>query len=489
MEDANKQAGEELARVQVLNAVITDATRSQSDRGKASKELSDILKDLNINMSKEAILNGQVGEATRQATQAILERAKARAIENRIGELSGEQLQRDLKREAIAQKLSESQKKLNEQLKIQKERISSTSTLSGFSPTIGPLSKTVNDLTGDIADLDKETSKANSEIKALLRTVTNQDLNVDFKAGAKDKAAVDVLKQRIAALKELQSLSGLDAKQQVELVQLEIKLVNRDGVKLGFSPAEIKEQADAILEKAFPVKTFEYETVVNTRVNKLEFSVVKDAAAITEGFKTDIAKALGIGDTIEIPAPKIQFTAVKSQADIALADLNKAINQTITDTMLNIGATVGEALGNAVAEGANVGDVFKNIGLILGEGLVQIGKALLAYGVALLAFDIAVKNLKPVVALAGGILAIAAGQAIKASIPKFADGGIVNKATLGIFGERGPEAIMPLSKIPKIFGEMNSNQPNVIINGNLRVSGTDLELALERVKSRRSRLG
>lgn len=33
------------------------------------------------------------------------------------------------------------------------------------------------------------------------------------------------------------------------------------------------------------------------------------------------------------------------------------------------------------------------------------------------------------------------------TIPAFANGGVVNKATLGVFGEAGPEAIMPLSKL------------------------------------------
>ena len=42
-------------------------------------------------------------------------------------------------------------------------------------------------------------------------------------------------------------------------------------------------------------------------------------------------------------------------------------------------------------------------------------------------------------------------------IPKFAEGGIVNRATLGIVGEAGPEAIIPLSRLSSGGGDVNIN--------------------------------
>jgi phage-related minor tail protein len=41
------------------------------------------------------------------------------------------------------------------------------------------------------------------------------------------------------------------------------------------------------------------------------------------------------------------------------------------------------------------------------------------------------------------------------NIPMFADGGIVNGATLGIVGENGPEAIIPLDRLNSMGGGMN----------------------------------
>jgi hypothetical protein len=485
LEDANKKAGDEISRVQVLNAVITDNTRSQTERSNAAKELSGILKDLNIKMSQEAILNGQVAEATQRATDAIISRAKARAIENRIADLSGEQLQRDLKRKEATDKLTKATADLNRQEQINRQVIGSGS-VPGIGQNAIAATQEVISLQNEIKNIDTETAKANKEIQSLISNITDADLNVDLSKG--ETKEVDLLKQRIAALKEIQSLQGLTAAQQVELAQLEIKLVNRDGVKNGLNADEIKQQADAILEKAFPVKTFEYQTVITTRVNKLESSVVKDAAALTKDFKTDIAKAIGLdGKPLEVPMPPVTFTNVKTPTKIALEKLKDAINQQIQTAFVDVGATLAEAIGNGFSSGK---DIFTSIMSILGAGLEQIGKALLAYGASVLALQISLDSLNPFVALAAGIAAIAAGQALKNSVPKLAKGGIATGPTLGIFGEAGKEAIIPLDRLPDIVGKLSMNtDANVMLSPTLRFSLTDMELSLERVRSSRRRLG
>jgi hypothetical protein len=109
----------------------------------------------------------------------------------------------------------------------------------------------------------------------------------------------------------------------------------------------------------------------------------------------------------------------------------------------------------------------------------------------------AISNLfKPggeIIAAAVGVALIASGallKNLKFNVPKLADGGIATKATLGIFGEAGREAIIPLNKLPEMVGKLSTdNQQPIIINGNMRINGTDLQLMLERVTSRRSRLG
>jgi hypothetical protein len=46
----------------------------------------------------------------------------------------------------------------------------------------------------------------------------------------------------------------------------------------------------------------------------------------------------------------------------------------------------------------------------------------------------------------------AAGSAIGAGFAAFAEGGIVTSPVMGLVGEAGPEAILPLSKLDKLMG-------------------------------------
>jgi len=82
------------------------------------------------------------------------------------------------------------------------------------------------------------------------------------------------------------------------------------------------------------------------------------------------------------------------------------------------------------------------------------------------AFD-AVKN------VAGTVSSIGAGEAGVSSILPFQKGGIVTRPTLGLLGEAGPEAVIPLSRIP--LGGMGGAgiYTNITITGNTFMSDQD----------------
>lgn len=78
-----------------------------------------------------------------------------------------------------------------------------------------------------------------------------------------------------------------------------------------------------------------------------------------------------------------------------------------------------------------------------------------------------------------------------ASIPKFADGGIVSGPTLGLMGEyagarNNPEVIAPLNKLKDLIG---GSTGDVVLNGGFQVSGDQLRLVLDRSDSKNSRRG
>lgn len=485
MDESNKKAGDEIARVQILNAVITDNTRTQTERGAASKELSGILDDLNIKLSAEEILNGKVADATKLATAAIIERAKARAAEARIGELSGQQLERDTKRIAITEKLTNAQKALAAAQAANQAAVGGGTVPGIRGNTIGAQNQ-VTSLQNDIAALDKQTQEANKEIERLIGLIKTNDLTIDFSGGGdKGKKDLDLLRQRIEALKQLQSLTGLTTAQQVELAQLEIQLSKRDAVKLGFTDAELSQQIEGILEKSFPVATFEFDLEAKPKI---------DAKALTDGFSTDIAAATG-NQVIEVPAPQFVFKDTVGQAEKATLQLFESLRNTISNGVTDFGESIGEALAaGSFGDGlkAAAGSILNTLGSVM----QQLGKYVISAAIKLEILKktlekFAIKN--PALAIVAGIALVAGGAAlknIKFDVPKFAEGGIATGATLGIFGERGREAIIPLDKLPQMMGKMNfANETPVVLQPSIRFSLSDFQIGLERVDNRRRRLG
>lgn len=447
LEKQNAKAGEEIARVRVLNAVIDDNTRKQTDRSKAASELSGILKDLNIEMSKEKILNGEVAEATRLATAAIVERARARAIESRIADLSGKQIDRDLQRGKTVKELNATEKEY-QRLLANRTAGRNKDEIEAAGIDQFQANAKVQRLSKSIDDLDKESKKAADDIADLLAMIKADDLTIDSKGGA-DQKSVDLLKQRIAALKELQGLTGLDGKQQVQLAQLEIELAKRDAGKLGFTKEELQQKIQGILEKAFPNETFVFDTVITTRVNELKASTVKDGPELTKDLLNDIAKATG-NETIELDLSKMVLV-LKGTPKVD-TKFDNELEAAITSSFVAIGDKIGQSLitGDFAESLAAAGDAVFDV---IGSFLQEVGAQIIQMAVAMLALKSAIQYSfsNPALAIAAGIGLVALGAAFKAldfTGPKLFDGGITTGPNIFQAGESGREAIIPLTKLP-----------------------------------------
>lgn len=80
----------------------------------------------------------------------------------------------------------------------------------------------------------------------------------------------------------------------------------------------------------------------------------------------------------------------------------------------------------------------------------------------------------PFAGIVAGITAVASIVSTIQSIPKFADGGIVTSATLGVFGEAGPEAVMPLDRLNDFVRDRE-----VRVTGKITGSGKDLNVIID----------
>lgn len=123
-------------------------------------------------------------------------------------------------------------------------------------------------------------------------------------------------------------------------------------------------------------------------------------------------------------------------------DFSDEINKFFQQSAVGIGVSFGETLGQAIAGSASIGDFFKNIFAVVGQGLVQLGSSLLAASIAIKEIkSFFVKN--PALAIAGSIALIAIGTLIKSATSKnaFAVGTNYAPGGISLVGERGPELL------------------------------------------------
>ncbi len=155
----------------------------------------------------------------------------------------------------------------------------------------------------------------------------------------------------------------------------------------------------------------------------------------------------------------------------------------IADTVANAIDTVAQDIG----AGKSLKGIFSDIGNVIGEGLKELGKQIIADAVLIKGIKEALDTAFGGNALAGVALGFAlefAGSAIEAKLPKFAQGGIAYGPTVGIFGEAGPEAIVPLNKLPDIISKSGINNggmtTRVVVEG--QISGGNIRLSQQRTQ-------
>ena len=163
----------------------------------------------------------------------------------------------------------------------------------------------------------------------------------------------------------------------------------------------------------------------------------------------------------------------------------------IKNVMSEVGISIGEGLGNMISGDGAFDDLAANIATAIGNLIKNVGRQLVQLGVEMLAIRqaLAAAFTNPLTAIAAGIAAIAAGQALINAFKKknektvaLAEGGLAYGPTMALVGDnRGagsdPEVIAPLSKLRQ-YGL--GRQTIEFIGGTFRLSGSDLLLSVNR---------
>ncbi len=177
----------------------------------------------------------------------------------------------------------------------------------------------------------------------------------------------------------------------------------------------------------------------------------------------------------------VQFEILKNRFEEFRASMAELIAGSITDTFMSL----GDAIGNALANGTNVIQAMgQSLLQSMGKFLSNFGDQLIKYAVAAKAFSklqLALAN--PVTGIVSAGVALAAGLALKAfggAISSSASGGIG-----GSVGGGGASASTPSVSTSSIGRTAIANENNFVF----RISGRDLVSVIDKNRSNNDRIG
>ena len=171
--EGNKNASEELIQLELLNSVLNDTTKSESDRLRAYNLLLDKYPRIIGNITEEKALAEGLGDAYLTIVRAITQRAAAVAIEDKLVDL-------------LKQKFDLEQKVINEtntQNQLLKQRAELVKQIRDRNVEVNETATTLADIFGEqtvdfaLADIGRELVKVNQDFQLLGNVIAVQTEN------------------------------------------------------------------------------------------------------------------------------------------------------------------------------------------------------------------------------------------------------------------------------------------------------------------------
>lgn len=545
--EASGSVAGEIAEVQALADVVRDETAAKNERTAAIERLKQINKSYFGDLSLEKSSLDSLTKAQEEYTQALIQQAVVKGISDEITKVSTELR----KQEKELARLEGSYKRVG--------GAAAGTNLAAQLPDVKNFSgdlRQVNAIlkAGDaqkaflqqrdiVEQLRTEFASLNGEISvAVQNSLKLKPLDVST-----DKAGVDQLAKRLAALEKIRDVQEELTKQEVlvtlaaaeikgltpeqvqqltgekaiaesfkrvddlvntsrQIYDLKVKITLRDAAKNGLSKTEVEDLIKSYrkqLEDAFTLQAETREATIRVKP-----SVTFERADTTpEEIKSEVAKATGLDKTIpiitnfQVNAKLLGFDTAVIIAGIqtAMEDFAAQVRSIIKNFKEQAFASLGEGIAN-VFSGEGLKGLVSPFLNVLADTLGQLGKASITYGLKLLALKKTFETTRnffkanPALLIGAGIAAVAAAALIRKqfqndSLPKFANGGIASGPLSGYPVElHGRELIVPLDKLNGQPGLPSTRD----IGGNIRVfgmlRGEDIFFSGQKVQRRKKRI-
>jgi len=363
--DAAKNSGQEIAGLNALISVAQDDVNSRKDRLIAVEELQSKYPGYFGNLTKEQILTGDLTAVTKELSKAIIARAEASAIADKIGELAAKKLDLQIQKEKELVDLQKAQtnvKQANENLKIANNIAGAGQRAAGAAGALALSASRVKDLNEQILAIQTQQDKLAGKL--------NQ--KTEDSIGLLDK------KDKVAKSFATPTVTG------VTNAIIPAPLFDVNGI------ATFNGQVDAF----------------GNKIKTLPGIMQTSLAQATNIASTELAKFNLMWQEFGITFSEILETGIET----ALTDFGTAIGNSLVN-----GLSVLETIGASLL--SSIGNTIKAVG----TELVKMGVLAQAYAALVKWMKKAFKN--PYALAAAGVALVVIGSAISASASRVASGG------------------------------------------------------------------
>lgn len=363
--DAAKNSGQEIAGLNALISVAQDDVNSRKDRLIAVEELQSKYPGYFGNLTKEQILTGDLTAVTKELSKAIIARAEASAIADKIGELAAKKLDLQIQKEKELINLQKAQ----ENVRQANENLKTANNIAGAGQRAAGAAGALSLATSRVKDLNQQ----------ILAIQTQQD-NLAGRLNQKTEDSIKLLdkKDKVAKTFVTPTVTG------VTNAIIPAPLFDVNGI------AVFNGQVDAFGNK---IKTFP---------NIITAEMLKATTAANDGMTLFNARWAQFG---------LDFSAIlETGIETTLADFGTAIGNSLVNG-LNVLETIGASLLSSI------GDTIKAIG----TELIKMGVLAQAYAAVVKWMKKAFTN--PYALAAAGVALVVIGSAISASASRVASGG------------------------------------------------------------------
>lgn len=395
MAQGEKDAQKEIVALDTLYKATQNSSIALSERNKLVDELQSRYPQYLGNLSNEQILAGKAAAQYEKLRGSILAAAQARAIQDKVADISSKLLDIDIKRTDQTQKLAKAQaeqRKADQQAaQVRTSGIGqgAITQLDQFQAAGLAAAAAVGNLQAEISDLNNEERELQTTIDQLL---------------SKQNALI----QQFGAV----GTGLLD-------VSDSVKKVKKDLDDIGFRTLQGVLRNAPVLKPKIPV----------------EMQLVGVEAA-----RQNLAKQL-----------KPLNTELTEQVTQLTIDTEAILQQGAGRIVSGIATAVGGIIGGALTlrEGLN------SIVVVMADFITQLGESLIAAGTATIAANALSTN--PATAIAAGFIAVAAGAAVRAALdkaPSFATGGTALGPQFALIGDNPArkEHILSDAQLDRIAG-------------------------------------